>query len=87
MAIGNPFETYNIAGAKIPRYKMSLYGIIGYVTLVTGIIQYGKFQPPKPTLYESKEEEAYVKRYVDFREQELKKPELLRAAYTGPAHL
>ncbi|KAI8914967.1 hypothetical protein DFJ77DRAFT_430731 [Powellomyces hirtus] len=83
MAIGNPHEAYTIGGLKIPRYKMSLYGILGYAALVTGVLQYRSMQPPAPATYESKDEENYVKRYIKYREAELKKPELLRQPYTG----
>ncbi|KAJ3183898.1 hypothetical protein HDU87_006016 [Geranomyces variabilis] len=83
MAGGNPYEAYNVAGMKIPRYKMALYGMVGYAVLVTGILQYRKMQPPTPIAYESKEEESYVKRYISYMEKELNKPELLRKPFTG----
>ncbi|TPX67769.1 hypothetical protein SpCBS45565_g03569 [Spizellomyces sp. 'palustris'] len=87
MAGGNPFDPYNIAGLKVPRYKVALYGIIGYVALLTGVIQYKKMQPPAPIVYESKEEEGYVKRYIQHMEGELKKPVLVRQPFTGPSFI
>ncbi|KAI9089479.1 hypothetical protein DFS34DRAFT_639360 [Phlyctochytrium arcticum] len=85
MAGGNPFETYSIAGLKVPRYKVAIYGIVGYAALITGLIKYKGMQPPAPVTYESKEEEAYVKRYLKYAATEHKKPLLLRKTFLEPS--
>ncbi|KAI8825655.1 uncharacterized protein EV422DRAFT_513718 [Fimicolochytrium jonesii] len=87
MAGGNPYEAYTVFGKQIPRYKMAGYGMLAYVVLITGFVQYRKMQPPAPIQYQSKEEENYVKRYVAYMEEELKKPELLRQPFTGRASI
>ncbi|KAJ3112826.1 hypothetical protein HDU96_004127 [Phlyctochytrium bullatum] len=87
LSIGNPFETYTIAGAKVPRYKLALFGILGYVTLYFGYSTYSKFQPRKPIRFESKEEEDYVKRYIKHAHEEAHKPVFVRQPYGGPSGL
>ncbi|KAJ3190176.1 hypothetical protein HDU85_000467 [Gaertneriomyces sp. JEL0708] len=86
MAGGNPLETYNIAGMRIPRYKVALYGMIGYTLLFTGLIKYKQMQPPAPIVYDSPEEESYVKRYIKHMETESHKPHLLREPYRGTTY-
>jgi hypothetical protein len=87
MAGGNPLALYNVAGLKIPRYRMAIICLGIYVGIYAGFSIKGKFAPPKPLTYESKEQEEYVKKYLEHHEQEAHKPKLLREKYTGSSGL
>ncbi|RKO84972.1 hypothetical protein BDK51DRAFT_11111, partial [Blyttiomyces helicus] len=81
MAGADPFEIYNVGPLRIPRYKLALYVIFGYVGVTTAVIQYKKRQPPTPIKFDGPEEEDYVKRYIKHMSAEAKKPELLRRPF------
>ena len=91
MAGGNPFATYDIAGLKIPRYrvisskltqKMTMI-MLGLYAGVYGVFALkSRFTPPPPITFESKEEESFVNAYVQHAHQEAHKPELLRKPFS-----
>ncbi|KAJ3127726.1 hypothetical protein HK101_005531 [Irineochytrium annulatum] len=87
VSIGNPYETYTIGGVKLPRYKVAMYVLFGYAGLFTAWSVYSRFQPKKPIHFQSKEEEDYVKRYIEHSKHESHKPRLAREAYMGPSGL
>ncbi|KAJ3035670.1 hypothetical protein HDV00_003556 [Rhizophlyctis rosea] len=87
MAGGNPFEPYHVAGLKIPRYKMAMYGIFAYAALIIGYKQYSALQPKPPVTFDSPEEEAWVRKYVSFQKAELHKPLLVREKFNEPTGL
>ncbi|TPX64732.1 hypothetical protein SpCBS45565_g05656 [Spizellomyces sp. 'palustris'] len=82
---GNPYDTYNVFGFKIPRYKLALYTVLGYTGIIVGYLEYRKHRPPPPIEIPDKEEEEFVKRYVVWRLDELKKPELVRRPFDPKA--
>ncbi|KAJ3109845.1 hypothetical protein HDU97_000075 [Phlyctochytrium planicorne] len=87
VSIGDPYEPFTIGSLKVPRYRVALFGILGYATLYFGYSTYSKFQPKKPITFSSKEEEDYVKRYIKHAHAEAHKPELVKQPYLGPSGL
>ncbi|KAJ3296462.1 hypothetical protein HK104_001601 [Borealophlyctis nickersoniae] len=87
MAGGNPFEPYNVFGIQIPKYKLVGYMLLIYATGITAVVQYKKRQPPAPITFDSPEEESWVKKYVQYRKEEKKKPVLVQEPFRVPTGL
>jgi hypothetical protein len=85
---GSPFELISVYGVKVQRYRLAGYVIAGYAALFWGIGQYNKltYKPPA-VVYESKQQEAWVGKYVLKAEKESHKPQLVRQIYQGPSGL
>jgi hypothetical protein len=66
---------------------MAIYGLSGFAGIFFALKFYRSFQPRKSVTYESKEEENYVKRYIEHTKKEAHKPTLLRDPYGGPSGL
>jgi hypothetical protein len=50
---------------------------------ITAIVQLQKFKAKPPVSFESKEQESFVKRYVEHQQHESHKPELLRKPFAA----
>jgi hypothetical protein len=54
-----------------------------YAGIFFAVGQYNKWKPKPAITYESKEEESFVKRYIDHVQHESHKPELLRKPFAA----
>ncbi len=50
---------------------------------ITAIVQLQKLKAKPPVSFESKEQESFVKRYVEHQQHESHKPELLRKPFAA----
>ena len=86
MAGGNPLELVSFAGVNTPRYKLVLYLFGSYIGAYYAFSTINSFKPKPLPKFESKEEEAYVSKYIAHAKEESHKPELLRTRYAGPSN-
>lgn len=67
------------------KYKLTMYVLGLYVGIYSFFAIKSRFTPPPPITFESKEEEDFVKKYIQHMEHESHKPKLLRTPYSGPS--
>ncbi|RKO99201.1 hypothetical protein CXG81DRAFT_14837 [Caulochytrium protostelioides] len=83
MSIGNPHDTLAVFGRQVPRWKVGYY-VLGMYAGIYGMAKlYGSFQSAPARVFESPEQEQFVRRYVEFAEGESKKPLQVRRDFQG----
>jgi hypothetical protein len=81
MAGGDPCEIFQIGSLKVQRYKLVL-GVMATIGLTAySYSKISSLRSPSPVKYESEEEKEFVKKYVEFRKQQLHVPELARIPF------